>query len=213
MSTNLTNTIIGILGGTFDPIHNGHLKIAEYLLEKLNLAEIRFLPNKIPPHRNQPCAKLEDRINMIKLAIEKNPKFRLDLTEAKRPGPSYMIDTLKIVHAENPDAILALIIGADVFSKFHTWHQSAEILDYAHLIIVNRERSKTEELKENALFKPQLISEAKKLSQQSAGFIYRCEFKPIATSATQIRHHLAAGQTTADLPTAVAQYIATHKIY
>lgn len=210
-----TPNIIGILGGTFDPIHYGHLKIAEQIIEKLPLCEIRFLPNQIPAHRALPHASLSDRIKMIELAIKENPNFKLDLTEANRPGPSYMVDTLKILQEENPSASLALILGADVFSHFNTWHRYAEILNYAHLIIVNRPHlleAKESWLKD--LFDKHLISDFHDLIKKPAGFIYECKISPIPFSSTTLREKIAKGKPIEnELPSAILDYIHSHDLY
>ncbi len=207
--------ITGILGGTFDPIHWGHIKIAQQLLKKLRFSEIRFLPNQIPAHRGEPHAALEHRINMIKLAIKDEPQFTLDLTETQRPGPSYMIDTLKTLREELQDAPLALILGADAFMQFNTWHCYLEIPNFAHLIVINRPNSPT--MKEpclSELLAKRLISNPMKLPEKPAGFIYECKLDPIPTSATAIREKLISGESIKDeVPPAVFHYIHSHQIY
>jgi nicotinate-nucleotide adenylyltransferase len=210
-----TPNIIGILGGTFDPIHYGHLKIAEHIIEKLPLCEIRFLPNQIPPHRALPHASLSDRIKMIELAIKENPNFKLDLTEANRPGPSYMVDTLKIIQKENPSTSLALILGADAFSHFNTWHRYSEILNCAHLIIVNRpDLTVVEEAWLKDLLEKHLISDFHELTKKPAGFIYEYKITPIAFSSSALRERILQGKSIEDgLPPQIIDYIRSHHLY
>jgi nicotinate-nucleotide adenylyltransferase len=211
----MNKKIIGIFGGTFDPIHLGHLQIAEQLLKKLPFSQIRFLPNQIPAHRAEPHASLEHRIKMIELALKSNPQFALDLTETERPGPSYMVDTLKILREHNPDNPKALILGSDAFTHFNTWHRYEEILDYTHLIIVNRPhlpQRKDEWLAK--LLDARLTADPQRLSEQASGLIYECELTPIPISATLIREKLAKGESIEEaVPPAVYAYVLEHRIY
>lgn len=207
----MNKNIIGILGGTFDPIHWGHIRIAEQLLKKLPFKEIRFLPNKTPPHRNAPQASLEDRLTMIKIAIENNPQFQLDLTEAERPGPSYMIDTIKQLRSQFPENPLALILGADVFAKFTTWQNYEEILDFTHIIIVNRISEKNESPK---FLKEKFTEAPSTLSENLSGLIYECQLEPIPYSSTNIREKIGRGESIKeDLPPEIFAYISAKQLY
>ena len=119
---------IGILGGTFDPIHLGHLRLAEEVADALKLAQVRFIPAGTPPHRAMPRTDAVHRLAMVRLAIANNPRFALDDRETQRTGLSYTHDTLASLRAEVGDATpLVLIMGADAFVKLETWHRWREI--------------------------------------------------------------------------------------
>ncbi|MFA9420257.1 MAG: nicotinate (nicotinamide) nucleotide adenylyltransferase, partial [Gammaproteobacteria bacterium] len=129
---------IGILGGTFDPIHKGHLQIAEQVLSQLGLDEIHFMPCANPVHRDMPRANNADRLQMIKLAIAGHPGFRLNTLELDRGGQSYMIDTLRQICDQGQFDRIYLVLGADAFNIFHGWKSPHEILALANLVICRR---------------------------------------------------------------------------
>jgi len=130
---------IGILGGTFDPIHFGHLRMAQELAESLGLDEVRFIPAARPPHRAQPHGAAEARAEMVRLAISGNPRFVLDTREFERDGPSYMVDTLSCLRAEvGDDTPLCLLLGADAFLGLPTWHRWRELFQLAHVVVAHR---------------------------------------------------------------------------
>jgi nicotinate-nucleotide adenylyltransferase len=130
---------IGIFGGTFDPIHHGHLRLAEELAETARLSEVRFLPSGTPPHRSRPGADASDRLEMVKLAITGNPRFSVDDREITRTGPGYTFDTLTEIRREiGPNRPLALLLGADAFLDLATWHRWHALFDLAHIIVAYR---------------------------------------------------------------------------
>jgi nicotinate-nucleotide adenylyltransferase len=129
---------IGIFGGTFDPIHYGHLRTAFELLQTLRLTEVRFMPAGSPPHRNVTVATPDLRLEMVKAAIVQQPGFMVDDREMRRQGPSYSVDTLAELRAELPSTPLVLIIGMDAFLGLPKWHQWRDILKYAHLAVAHR---------------------------------------------------------------------------
>lgn len=129
---------IGINGGTFDPIHNGHLRAALEVQHQLNLAEVRFIPCYQPVHRDRPMVSAEQRCKMVELAIQDQPKFKLDRTEIDRGGPSYMVDTLSALKEKQPSAGLVLMMGTDAFSRFHAWHNWQQILKLANIAVMHR---------------------------------------------------------------------------
>jgi nicotinate-nucleotide adenylyltransferase len=130
---------IGILGGTFDPVHFGHLRLAQEVAEHAQLGEVRFIPSATPPHRTPPQASVAHRTAMVKLAIDGNPLFVLDERETRRDGPSYSVDTLadirKEVGAAQP---LVLLLGADAFLGLTDWHRWRELFDFAHVVVAHR---------------------------------------------------------------------------
>ena len=129
---------IGIFGGTFDPIHYGHLRTAFELLQALRLTEVRFMPAGNPPHREQPLATADLRLQMVKAATEGQHGFLVDDREIRREGPSYSVDTLATLRAEHPDRSLCLIVGMDAFLGLPKWYQWREILQLAHVVVAHR---------------------------------------------------------------------------
>lgn len=129
---------IGIFGGTFDPIHYGHLRTAFELLQALRLSEVRFMPAGDPPHREVTVASPELRLQMVRAAIGQQPGFNVDDREMRRAGPSYSVDTLAELRAEMPERSLCLIVGMDAFLGLPKWHQWQDILKLAHLVVAHR---------------------------------------------------------------------------
>lgn len=130
---------IGIFGGTFDPIHYGHLRTAFELLHALGLREVRFVPAGHPPHRGQaPLADGLQRLELVRQAIADEPRFALDEREVRRAGPSYTVLTLAEMRSEEPDASLCLIVGMDAFLGLPEWHRWQELLDLAHVVVASR---------------------------------------------------------------------------
>ena len=129
---------IGVLGGTFDPIHYGHLRIAETLREVYALESVRLIPTGLPPHRASPQVTGHYRFQMVKSAVDHIPYFIADPREIKREGQCYTYDTLKEIQAENPQAQLVWMVGTDAFTQLFQWYRWQELLDYAHLAIVHR---------------------------------------------------------------------------
>ena len=129
---------LGMFGGTFDPIHYGHLRTAFEMLQALRFAEVRFIPCGDPPHRGETFASSEQRSEMVRLAVEHQPGFVFDDREARRDGPSYTIDTLATLRADIGDQPLALIIGMDAFLGLPRWHRWTEILAAAHIVVAHR---------------------------------------------------------------------------
>lgn len=129
---------IGIYGGTFDPIHYGHLRPNLELCEVLQLDHVRFIPAFLPPHRDQPMTAVEQRLEMVAGAIENEASFVLDDREIKRGGSSYMVDTLKSLREDYPDNPLCLLMGMDAFSGIERWYHWQELLHYAHIVVSQR---------------------------------------------------------------------------
>ena len=129
---------VGVFGGTFDPIHYGHLRTAFELLQALRLAEVRFIPCSDPPHRGKTYASAAERLRMVALAIDGQEGFVADDRELARGGPSYSIDTLLTLREEFPQRSLGLILGMDAFLGLHTWYRWDEILDVAHIVVAHR---------------------------------------------------------------------------
>ncbi len=129
---------IGIFGGTFDPIHYGHLRTAFEMLQALSFQAVRFVPSGDPPHRGETYAKAELRLEMVAAATANEPRFEVDDCELRRPGPSYTVDTLRAIREELPDTPLGLILGMDAFLGLTSWHRWQELLTHAHIIVAHR---------------------------------------------------------------------------
>ena len=130
---------IGIIGGTFDPVHYGHLRLAEELGETLKLGEVRLVPSGTPPHRSAPQVAAEHRLAMVRLAAAGNPGFRVDEREMRRAGPGDTFDTLTELRSEaGVSRPLVLLLGADAFLEFATWHRWHEIFKLAHIAVAHR---------------------------------------------------------------------------
>ena len=144
--------LIGVLGGTFDPIHNGHIRLALEAKEQLSLDHVRLIPLNFPPHRSRPIASSLQRRKMIELAIDNEECLRIDLRELDNDETSYSINTLKSLRHEFIDDTLCLILGRDAFNKIDRWKDWKKLLNYAHIIVANRpgesDEPKAQELKQ-----------------------------------------------------------------
>lgn len=206
---------IGILGGTFDPIHFGHLRSALELYQALDLAEVRLIPCYQPVHRKLPVATPEQRIAMVRRAIESEKALRVDDCEIKRKGPSYTIDTLEYLHKKLPDTPLCLIMGIDALLSFSSWHRWEEILLLAHLVVAHRPQYQLPQTGIVAdLLKQRLKQSPTALHECMAGNIVLHPVTPLEISATDIRKQIAMGRNPRYLlPNNVYKYIQEHGVY
>ncbi len=196
---------IGILGGTFDPIHNAHIYLARECLEQLPLQSIRFIPCGQPPHREPTQATAQQRLQMLQMALQDISQMLVDDREIKREGPSYMVDTLLSLKKDYPDNPLCLILGFDAFLGLTTWHAWEQLLVLAHLVVVNRPESEhplpeplVKLLDEHQLQTPQA------LQTQSQGGIYPLHIPPLTLSATEIRQLIHQGEDASHMLPATA---------
>lgn len=206
---------IGILGGTFDPIHLGHLRLALELHETLNLAKVHIIPCYQPVHRKQPVASPDERLAMVKAAVQNEPAFFADDIEIRREGPSYMIDTLKNLRATYPNTPFCLLLGIDAFLGFTSWHRYEEILANAHLVIAHRPQYHLPETGVIAdLFKAHLETDTHALHTRLSGVILLRPITPLEISASDIRKQIAMGRNPRYLlPDAVYDYLKQQHIY
>ena len=185
---------IGIFGGSFDPVHFGHLRPALEILDTLNLDEVRFVPAGQPPLRGMPLAPPALRRQMLHAAVRNESRFRVDERELHRPGPSYMVDTLADLRREFPRDRLALIVGMDAFLGFPGWHQWQHIFECAHVIVMHRPGwvpPDTGKLAE--LLHRQGTASADDLFAAAAGRVLMQPVTQLEISSTQIRALVAAG--------------------
>lgn len=187
---------LGVFGGTFDPVHLGHLRPALELLEGLDLAELRFVPSAVPPHRDTPGRSAERRLALLRLAIGDQPGFTVDERELARPGRSYTVDTLASLRAEAGAQPLCLILGMDAFLGLPDWHRWRELLELAHIVVAERpgwQRPRQGELAE--LVQRAEAVDAAALARSPAGRVHFHAVTPLAISASGIRALLASGRS------------------
>jgi nicotinate-nucleotide adenylyltransferase len=194
----------GILGGTFDPIHHAHLAVAELARETFDLRRVLFIPAAQPPHKpDRPITAAADRLAMVELAVAGNPAFEVSRLELERDGPSYTADTLAALRLAAPDERLALILSADAYAEFATWHEPARILELADLIVAARDGFPPPD--------PELLPRQFPSASAAVAFL---DGPRIRLSASDIRRMAAAGRSVRYLvPDAVAAYIGDHGLY
>ncbi len=210
---------LGILGGTFDPIHNGHVELAREVRAALGLAAVRLIPAGDPPHRAAPVATAAHRLEMVELAIEGIAGLEVDAREIDRPGRSYTIDTLESLRAEAPQRALALIVGADAFVGLATWHRWRELFTVAHIVVVARPGV----IIDDAIAEPiggewtrRRTDDLAALANPLGGHIFVQAITPHPISASSIRNALVDGNISAVkglLPPAVLAYIERNRLY
>ena len=212
---------IGILGGTFDPVHYGHLRLAEELAGTLKLDEVRFVPSGTPPHRAAPAVEARHRLEMVRLATAGNPRFAVDDREVRRDGPGYSFDTLSELRAEaGSSRPLALLVGADAFLEFATWHRWHEIFGLAHVVVAHRPGYPVERWADR-MPQPLAREYAARLMQQPlathlspAGGVVVVPFTALDISATAVRAMVRDGRSPRYLaPDNIIQYIQIHRLY
>ncbi len=213
--------LLGLLGGTFNPIHNGHLHLAGQLLNQLHFDEIRFIPSAVPALKTAPEVSAQDRAEMVELAIAGNPKFTLDLRELARQktdnqAPSYTIDTLQSLRAElGGQASLCLLMGYDAFLGLPKWHRWQALPDYAHIVVVTRPQASREPSNElQQLLDTHKTYTLNALLDAASGAVYFAEIPPLDISSTEIRAKLASAQPVEGMiPASVLGYIRQHHLY
>lgn len=206
---------IGIMGGTFDPIHYGHLRPALEALEGLGLAEVRFIPCSRPSHRDSPLATPEQRLAMLEQAITGQPGFVADARELRRTGPSYMVDTLASLRTQMGETPLCLLLGADAFNALPRWHRWEKLWTLAHLVVMRRPGASLElssTLKCSVA--QRTVEHPSDLCEQPAGCVLFQPVTQLDISATQIRKLLAAGNSPRYLlPDVILTYIGDQGLY
>jgi len=210
----LSFTSLAILGGTFDPVHYGHLRTAQDVLEALNPTQFCFVPLRQAVHREQPQVSAEIRAAMLRAAIADNPRFMVDDCELTRSAPSYTVDTLRHFRQLHPDTQLLLILGEDAFAGFLEWHEPEVILSLAHLIVMQRPQKPVFSAALNALLTARRVQHTSDLAAELAGKILCLPVTQLAISANAIRARYAAGLDGRYLlPAAVDQIIQQLQLY
>ena len=204
---------LGLFGGTFDPVHFGHLRSALELAEGTGLERLSLLPNHRPVHRGPTAASTADRLAMLALAVAGVDRLEVDPREALRDGPSYTVDTLEAVRAENPVATLVFFMGMDAFSGFPDWHRPGRILELANLVVVDRPGAEPSP-GAAALLAGRREAAGPRIVDGGAGVIERRAVTQLQISATRIRDAVRTGLSSRFLlPEEVRGYIREKGLY
>jgi nicotinate-nucleotide adenylyltransferase len=193
---------VGVFGGTFNPVHYGHLRSALELVEQLSLEQLRLMPCAVPPHREAPLCSAEHRAAMVELAV--------------REGPSYTLDSLLELRAElGAERSLCLVMGCDALLNVRSWHRWQELLEYAHIVVLARPGWQLPGEGEVANWlATNRLDDRRLLAQRAAGGIVLEELRPLDISSTEIRKYLKEGRSARYLlPEPVLEYIRQHKLY
>ncbi|MEE9285767.1 MAG: nicotinate-nucleotide adenylyltransferase [Dehalococcoidia bacterium] len=195
---------LGILGGTFDPVHRGHLALARAAREELGLEKVVFMPAGRPWRKaGRIIASGEDRLAMLRQALEGEQAFEVGMVELERPGPSYTADTLEALREERPDDELVFIVGEDALTDLPNWRRPERILELAKLAVARRANTS-----------PEALEEAKRRLPGLPGRAVRLKMPLLAVSATEIRERARQGLSLEEVvPAAVAEYIREHRLY
>lgn len=210
-----THKAIGILGGTFDPIHMGHLRMALELYETLDLGKVHLIPTYQPTYRKKPMASPEHRLAMVECAVRGEPALIADDREIQRQGPTYTIDTLLEMRKTYPDHPLCLLIGIDAFLGLTSWYRWEEILSHCHIVVAHRPHYQLPPSGLiNDILKQRIQREIPYIHENQAGGILLRPITALEISATDIRKQIALGRNPRYLlPDSVYDYIRQHGIY
>ena len=209
------NRAIAIFGGTFDPVHFGHLRTAIEVRDFLSIEDFRFLPAGVPVHRINFVTEVSHRLEMLKLVMADLPGFTIDEREILRSGASYMVDSLQGMRAQYGEVPLILVIGQDAANSLQSWHRWKELFPLTNLLIISRPGDKehyASELRNE--IDGRWVTTAAELLKGSAGTVLRLEVTGLAISSSKIRKMLHDAQSPRYLlPDAVIEYIELHSLY
>jgi len=208
--------MIGVFGGTFDPVHFGHLRTALEIKESLDLAQVRLIPCHRPPHRETPAASAEQRLIMLRTAVRNEPAINIDPQELQRKGASYSVDTLAAIRKETGATTpVCLIVGVDAFAGLETWHRWRALFDLAHIVVLQRagtEPSLPHTLTE--FIEDKTAQTVPMLHANPSGLILFQEVIQLEISATRIRRLIREGRNPRWLlPDSVLQLIKEQHLY
>jgi nicotinate-nucleotide adenylyltransferase len=216
---------IGIFGGTFDPIHNGHLYVARETRKRMKLDRVVFVPSGHPPHK--PAKRIQDsqnRLDMVRLAISNDPYFELSDQEVSRSGKSYAIETLSAFRQRDPDAEIFFILGIDAFLEIDSWKEVDQLLGMCHFVVVSRHGfsfQQMERLTKPVRMDPTILMaldqgrlKRKQVPLKAGKSLFLLKLPPCPISSTQVRERLRARQDMKNLlPDAVKSYILKNRLY
>jgi nicotinate-nucleotide adenylyltransferase len=202
--------MLGVFGGTFDPVHIGHLRIAIDAREALGLSEVRLVPLARAVHRDQPQTAAEVRLAMLQAAVRGRPGLAIDTCELTREGPSYTVDTLRQLGLSTPDHTLCLLLGTDAFNGFTAWREPETILQLANIALLRRPDTAIES-SVRTLYEHHRVE---RLERRRNGQIIDCPVAQLDVSSTDVRRRVAAGQSIDYLvPDPVQEIIRQHDLY
>lgn len=202
--------MIGLFGGTFNPVHNGHLQLAQQLLDAYAFQQIDFVPCHLPVHRDLPQVSAEQRKKMLELAIQPYQSFQLNSLELERGGSSYTFDTLCEMKSRQPDSVLCWLMGLDSFNSLSSWKKPQGILELAHLIVCSRPGVEINKQQWASHF----LADGDSLHRYSAGKIAFFNMSPSQCSSTQIRQQLKNAESVTDcLAQPVLNFIMQNHFY
>lgn len=205
------------MGGTFDPVHNGHLRTALELQQWLGVEQVCLIPSGEPVHRVAPGCSARERLAMVQLAVADEPALCADAREVESDAPSYSLLTLaSLRQARGDDCPIIMTMGMDAFQTLESWHRWEALLDYAHILVIARPGYRETDLSPTlrSLLQQHRSEDEQALLQRPAGLVYIQELTPLGISATQIRQLIAAGHSPRYLlPEPVWHYIRRHELY
>lgn len=211
---------IGIFGGTFNPVHWGHVRTALEIKKTLELDRMLMVPCGMPPHRDQPGVSSDDRLTMLRMALNDFPELEIDERELQRDGPSYSVDTLQSLHDEMPDQSLAMCIGMDAFLGLNTWHRWQDLFGLAHIVVAHRPGWSMNEITDQLPvelkkeLKQRYVSDITEMSGTNSGLIIELKVTEIDISSSSIRKRIGNNKSISGLvPVAVEGYINKHALY
>ncbi len=205
--------IYGIFGGTFDPIHNGHLKAIAAVSQQCRFECVHIIPSASPPHRNPPYASARQRLEMVALAIAGSDGYTLDDRELKRASPSWTCDTVRSLQADYPGRKFCFVAGVDVLSGLADWYRFDDLINRVHFVVMQRPGWISPEPLPD-WWQARRTTRLDDLKENRAGKFYEVEIEPVAVSATEIRSAISRGIDPGNmLPPAVWDYICTHDLY
>ena len=203
--------MIGIFGGTFDPIHIGHLQTIDALIEELPFEQIRYVLSARPPHRQQPIASIEHRFAMLQLSLTGSEKKIADDLEIKRGGESYTVLTLQYLREQYATQSLCLIIGADGINSFESWYRYDDIIQLANIVVMHRPGY---DVAVPQTLQDYLVDDVSLLKNKQSGSLLVYPVPQINVSATEVRQRLAENKPVDEMLTAgVVNYIQQHQLY
>ena len=207
--------MIGVLGGTFDPVHYGHLRPAQEVLERLGLERLHVVPAARPPHRAAPLAGATERLRMVELAVAEFPRLVADDREVRRGGVSYTVPTLEDLRAEIGARPLCLLLGSDAYTGLPAWHRWERLFELAHIVVMQRPGTPLSRQAAPPWAAPRLCPDPAGLNGRPAGGILYVPVTPRDVSATRLRAMIARGEPPppGQLPPAVWDYIQRHQLY
>jgi len=211
----MTSRAIALFGGTFDPVHYGHLRAAAEVSEKLGVSDFRLLPAGRPPHREGTWAPARHRLAMLELALAPHADLSVDEREVQRGGLSYMSDTLASIRSDAGETPIMLCLGQDAANHLDRWHEWQRLLELAHLVVMTRPDSEpgySDRLRRH--LEGRLVESSPALMRRPAGGLCNVNVTRLAISSTDIRQQIADGRNPRFLlPSTVLAYIRKHRLY